>query len=217
MIQDIYGQGGRNFWIHNTGPLGCLPYILNNLLTTAAQIDRVGCATPINDIAQYFNRRLKKTIVKLRKNLPLSAITYVDIYKVKYLLISQAKKHGNSMSCFTFKKKKSILIQQNEWLRSYGLSLFYFIVWSGFNHPLRACCGYGGKYNFNSNHRCGAMVKNGTEIVIVKSCKDPMVKINWDGVHYTEAANKFVFDQIVDGSFSDPPIPLNMACHRQNH
>ncbi|KAI3918149.1 hypothetical protein MKX01_041469 [Papaver californicum] len=176
-IKDIYGLGGRYFWIHNTGPVGCLAYMLHSLQITAGQIDEVGCVKPINDIAQYFNRRLNEIIVKLRKKLPSSAITYVDVYKVKYLLISEAKKYG-------------------------------------FKQPLRACCGHGGKYNFNSNYGCGAKMKvNGTEIV-VGSCNNPKVKICWDGVHYTEAANKFVFDQIVDGSFSDPPIPLTMACHR---
>ena len=52
--------------------------------------------------------------------------------------------------------------------------------------------------------------------VVVGSCKDPSVKINWDGVHFTEAANKWIFDKIVGGAFSDPPIPLNMACQRHS-
>ncbi|KAI3939850.1 hypothetical protein MKW98_029626 [Papaver atlanticum] len=176
-IKGIYGLGGRYFWIHNTGPVGCLAYMLDSLQITAGQIDKIGCVKPINDIAQYFNRRLNETVVRLRKELPSSAITYVDVYKVKYLLISKAKKYG-------------------------------------FKQPLRACCGHGGKYNYNSKYGCGAKMKvNGTEIV-VGSCKNPKVKICWDGVHYTEAANKFVFDQIVDGSFSDPPISLTMACRR---
>lgn len=85
-------------------------------------------------------------------------------------------------------------------------------------NPLRACCGHGGKYNYNRHVGCGGKITvNGTKILIAKSCEDPSVMVNWDGVHYTEAANKFVFDRIVDGSHSDPPIPLNMACHREDH
>ncbi|KAH1256034.1 Esterase [Glycine max] len=129
-------------------------------------------------LPKFFNSKLKEVVVQLRKELPLAAITYVDVYSVKYSLISQPKKHG-------------------------------------FEEPLRACCGHGGRYNYNLHIGCGAKIKaHGKEILMGKPCKDPSVWVNWDGVHYTEAANKWVFDQIVDGSFSDPPIPLSMACHK---
>ena len=82
-------------------------------------------------------------------------------------------------------------------------------------HPLRACCGHGGKYNYNIHVGCGGKVKvNGKDILVAKSCDDPTVMINWDGVHYTQAANKWIFDQIVNGSFSDPPLPLGLACYK---
>ncbi|KAJ4974648.1 hypothetical protein NE237_007822 [Protea cynaroides] len=178
IIKNIYWQGGRSFWIHNTGPVGCLPYVLDRLLITAAQVDRAGCATPFNEVAQYFNQRLKEVVAQLRKDLPLAAITYVDVYSVKYSLISQASKHG-------------------------------FVL------PLVSCCGHGGKYNFNRHMGCGSKItRDGKQILVGKSCKDPSVRIIWDGVHYTEAANKWIYDRIVDGSYSDPPIPLKMACHR---
>lgn len=90
------------------------------------------------------------------------------------------------------------------------------IEFAGFKEPLVACCGHGGKYNYNDKVGCGGYIYvNGTAVLIGKSCEDPSVKINWDGVHYTEAANKWVFDRIVDGSFSDPPIPVKMACNRE--
>jgi hypothetical protein len=74
----------------------------------------------------------------------------------------------------------------------------------GFENGVIACCGHGGKYNFNNIERCGATkIVNGEKIVIAKSCKDPSVKIIWDGIHYTEAANKWIFQQIVNGHFSD--------------
>jgi hypothetical protein len=78
-----------------------------------------------------------------------------------------------------------------------------------------ACCGYGGKYNYNIRNRCGETINiNGTKIV-VGSCKNPSIKVVWDGTHYTETANKIVFDQISTGAFTDPPIPLNMACQQK--
>jgi phospholipase/lecithinase/hemolysin len=177
-IKNLYDRGGRSFWIHNTGPVGCLPYIIELHTVTADKVDKAGCATPYNEVAKFFNHELKQAVVQLRIKLPSAAITYVDVYSAKYSLISQAHKHG-------------------------------------FKEPLRACCGHGGKYNYNLHIGCGAKVKiDGKEILIAKPCKDPSVVVNWDGVHLTQAANKWVFEQIVDGSFSDPPIPLNMACHK---
>ncbi|OWM89693.1 GDSL esterase/lipase At3g26430-like [Punica granatum] len=178
IIKYVYGEGGRYFWIHNTGPVGCLPYVMDRIPVLASQIDSAGCASPFNEVAQDFNRGLKKVVDQLRKELPLAAITYVDVYSVKYSLISQPKKHG-------------------------------------FTEPLRACCGHGGKYNYNKNHGCGSKItKGGHEVLIGKSCKDPQHYVNWDGVHFTEAANKQIFDHIVSGLLSDNKTPLRMACHR---
>jgi phospholipase/lecithinase/hemolysin len=178
-VKSIYDKGGRYFWIHNTGPVGCLPFILERLPVPASELDKAGCSTPFNLVAQYYNLKLKEAVLKLRNDLPLAAITYVDVYSLKYALTSEAKRHG-------------------------------------FEEPLRACCGHGGKYNYNKHLGCGSKIKvKGKEILVGKSCEDPSVVVNWDGVHYTEAANKFIFDHIVDGSYSDPPIPLSMACHRQ--
>ncbi|KAK7359028.1 hypothetical protein VNO77_00972 [Canavalia gladiata] len=177
VIKGVYLEGGNSFWIHNTGPLGCLPYVLDRYPLSAAQIDKVGCAKPFNEVAQYFNRKLKEAVAQLREELPEAAITYVDVYTVKYILISRAQKYG-------------------------------------FKQGVKACCGHGGKYNFNNKARCGATKRvNGTEFVIAKSCKDPRVRIIWDGIHYTEAANNWIFKQIANGSFSDPPTSLKMACY----
>lgn len=92
MMQRIYKSGARSFWIHNTGPIGCLPYILANF--QAAQRDSAGCSKPHNEVAQYFNYKLKEAVAQLRKDFPLAAITYVDVYSVKYSLFSQPKKYG---------------------------------------------------------------------------------------------------------------------------
>nr|KYP36480.1 GDSL esterase/lipase At3g26430 family [Cajanus cajan] len=177
VIKGVYGKGGRSFWIHNTGPLGCLPYMLDRYPMEPAQMDEFGCAKPFNEVAQYFNYKLKEAVEQLREELPEAAITYVDVYTVKYTLISDAQKYG-------------------------------------FEHGVIACCGHGGIYNFDNKARCGATKRvNGKEIVIAKSCKDPSVRIIWDGIHYTEAANNWIFQQIVNGSFSYPPSPLKMACY----
>ncbi|XP_015894506.2 alpha-L-fucosidase 3 [Ziziphus jujuba] len=177
-IRYIYARGGRYFWIHNTGPVGCLPYVIDRLLVRTPDVDAAGCATPFNEVAQVFNEGLKQSVMELRKELPLAALTYVDVYTLKYEMFTNPSKHG-------------------------------------FVDPLRACCGHGGKYNYNANIGCGAMKNvNGTQIMIGKACKDPGVKVIWDGVHFTQAANKFITEHIETGAFSDPPIPLKMACLR---
>ncbi|KAI4337817.1 hypothetical protein L6164_016188 [Bauhinia variegata] len=173
-VKNIYNLGARSFWIHNTGPIGCLAYVFVSF--PSAERDSYGCAKPYNEVAQYFNLKLKEAVVQLRKDLPLAAITYVDIYSVKYSLFSNPKKYG-------------------------------------FENPLVVCCGYGGEYNFRSLE-CGSTIEvNGTQI-LVGSCERPDLRVVWDGVHYTEAANKVIFDQISTGNFSDPPLSLKMACHR---
>ena len=91
-MKKVYNLGARSFWIHNTGPIGCLPYILTNFLS--AERDGHGCAKAYNEVAQYFNQKLKEAVVQLRKDLPLAAITYVDIYSVKYSLYTDPKKFG---------------------------------------------------------------------------------------------------------------------------
>ncbi|CAJ2674462.1 esterase-like [Trifolium pratense] len=175
-IKNIYNLGAKAFWIHNTGPHGCLPITLTN--NPSAIKDRYGCAKQFNEISQYFNLKLKEALTQLRQNLPLAAITYVDIYSAKYLLFQNPKKYG-------------------------------------FELPFVTCCGYGGKHNWNINNKCGEFINiNGTKHV-VSSCKNPSTRVIWDGGHYTEAANKVIFDKISTGAFTDPPIPLNMACHRK--
>ncbi|KAJ7959355.1 GDSL esterase/lipase [Quillaja saponaria] len=150
-VKNVYNLGARTFWIHNTGPIGCLPYILANF--------------PLASSDSY------------EKDLPLAAITYVDVYSIKYSIFTNPKKYG-------------------------------------FEEPLVACCGNGGKYNYTGNLiTCGRrVVVNGT-LKFIGSCGKPSIRVNWDGVHFTEAANKFIFNQISTGAFSNPPIPLSRACH----
>lgn len=93
-MQNLYGQGGRSFWIHNTGPVGCLPYVLDRLPVPVGQIDKVGCAEPFNEVCRFYNTKLKEAVEQLQNDLPLAAFTYVDIYSVKYDLISNASKYG---------------------------------------------------------------------------------------------------------------------------
>ncbi|WCJ44643.1 GDSL-like Lipase/Acylhydrolase superfamily protein [Euphorbia peplus] len=172
IVENVYKSGGRSFWILNTAPLGCLPYILINL---PSEKDEAGCAKIYNQLAEYFNFKLNESIAQLRTEYPLATFVYVDIYSIKYSLFTSP--------------------QQN-----------------GFELPHVTCCGHGGTYNYSNEASCGNKIQVSGEEKLVNSCNDPSTRVVWDGIHFTEAANKFVFNQISSGAFSHPPIPLEISC-----
>ncbi|XP_057953608.1 GDSL esterase/lipase At5g14450-like [Malania oleifera] len=95
-VQHLYKQGGRAFWIQNTGPFGCLPVNLFYVSDPAPSgyLDEYGCVKAQNEMAVKFNSELKDRVTKLRAELPEAAITYVDVHAAKIGLISSAKKEG---------------------------------------------------------------------------------------------------------------------------
>ncbi|GMN33802.1 hypothetical protein TIFTF001_046748, partial [Ficus carica] len=167
----LYQKGVRIFWIHNTGPIGCLPFLVVTYPPKPEDADQNGCIKSYNEVAQEFNKQLKKEISKLRNQLSGAALFHVDIYSAKYSLISEASKYG-------------------------------------FINPLGYCCPHLG----DSGLKCWETeIVNGTE-VFGTSCTDPSKYISWDSAHYTEAANKWIANRILDGSLTDPPVPLAKAC-----
>jgi hypothetical protein len=60
----------------------------------SAEKDSAGCSKQHNEVARYFNYKLKEAVFKLRKDFPSTAFTYVDVYSVKYSLFSDPKKYG---------------------------------------------------------------------------------------------------------------------------
>ncbi|XP_022993624.1 GDSL esterase/lipase At3g27950-like isoform X1 [Cucurbita maxima] len=169
-VQQLYKEGARYFWVHNTGPIGCLPYsILYN--KSPDNRDSNGCVESQNEVSREFNRQLKSRLLKLGKKLPLARIIHIDMYSAKYLLISKAKTQG-------------------------------FV-----KNPVKFCCGSYYGYHIDCGKR---EVVNGT--VYGNPCKDPSRHISWDGIHYSEAANLWIANHILNGSFSDPPLPIDKAC-----
>nr|XP_043623012.1 GDSL esterase/lipase At3g62280-like [Erigeron canadensis] len=159
-IQNIYLYGGRKFWIHNTGPLGCAPKELALHPHNNTDLDRIGCFRVHNDLAKLFNKALRKMCKELRLVLKDTKIVYVDIYTIKYNLFSNPSNYG-------------------------------------FVKPFKACCGSGGDpNNYNVKATCG---QPGYSI-----CDNVTSAIVWDGVHYTEAANKAVAATIL----STPSLKL---------
>ncbi|KAJ8563369.1 hypothetical protein K7X08_031821 [Anisodus acutangulus] len=170
-IHQLYVEGALNFWIHNTGPIGCLPISVIDYPLKPQGLDAIGCIENQNKVAREFNKQLKDRISHLRAELPHATFTYVDIYSAKYQLISTAKKQG-------------------------------------FGDPLKFCCGW---YYKDYEVACGqTSIVNGTEYG--KACRDPRKYISWDGIHYTDAANVWLAKSILNGSFSDPPVPIEKSC-----
>ncbi|KAL9323391.1 hypothetical protein ACSQ67_008248 [Phaseolus vulgaris] len=97
-LQQLFNEGARYFWIHNTGPIGCLPRmnLMNKL--TPEDLDSAGCRKNENEIAQEFNKQLKDTVFGLRTKLANAIFTYVDVYSAKYELIKNARNQGEDFS-----------------------------------------------------------------------------------------------------------------------
>ncbi|URE12569.1 GDSL esterase lipase [Musa troglodytarum] len=96
VVQTVYERGGRSFWIHNTGPLGCLPYVLVRVPPAASRLDSSGCSILFNALAEQFNTMLNETVAQLRKRLPLASLILTDIYSVKDSLFRRAAIYGNA-------------------------------------------------------------------------------------------------------------------------
>ena len=112
------------------------------------------------------------------------------------------------------KRKVTKIFTPNMYCRD-SCTLQIYVSHDGFNagfvDPSKICCGYheNGVHIYYGNKG----IVNGTEI-FAGSCEDPSSHISWDGVHYSEAANHWIADRILNGSFSDPPISITYSCHK---
>ena len=83
---------------------------------------------------------------------------------------------------------------------------------AGFEQPIMVCCGTGGPpLNYDSRISCGQTTTLNGTVVTANGCSNSSKYVNWDGIHYTEAANKYVSSQILTGKFSDPPLPQKLT------
>ncbi|XP_039128114.1 GDSL esterase/lipase At1g54790 [Dioscorea cayenensis subsp. rotundata] len=173
-IRKLYEQGARRFWIHNTGPLGCLPQNIAFFGKDPSKLDELGCVSSHNRAARLLNLQLHALCTKLQAEFSNASITYVDVFSIKFDLIANYSRYG-------------------------------------FEHPIAACCGYGGPpLNYDSRVGCGQTKTLNGNTVSANVCNDTTEYINWDGIHYTEAANLHVSSQILTGKYSDPPFADKM-------
>ncbi|KAL5682091.1 hypothetical protein ACJX0J_008476, partial [Zea mays] len=78
-LKKLYDQGARKFWIHNTGPLGCLPQNIALFGKDPSQLDELHC--------------LHALCTKLRAEFDGASITYVDIHTIKYSVIANYSRY----------------------------------------------------------------------------------------------------------------------------
>ena len=85
--------------IHNTGPLGCFPRIIENEKRTHRyfRLDRAGCLAEINEFAKLFNDGLRLSSTNLRSKMKEAIIVYIDMCTIKYSLIVNASNYGNEL------------------------------------------------------------------------------------------------------------------------
>ncbi|PHT33070.1 hypothetical protein CQW23_29407 [Capsicum baccatum] len=71
-------------------------------------------------------------------------------------------------------------------------TIFRFAPWLGFNPStlVSACCGGGGRYNFNFSAGCGSPS--------VSACPNPAQYVNWDGLHLTDEAYRRISNIIIN-------------------
>lgn len=93
-VKAIYDQGGRKFWIHNTGPLGCLPQKLSMVRATSHDLDSTGCISSYNAAARVFNQELDLLCEQMRSEMKGATIVYVDIYSIKHDMIANSSQYG---------------------------------------------------------------------------------------------------------------------------
>ncbi|RWW63353.1 hypothetical protein BHE74_00029475 [Ensete ventricosum] len=93
-LQLLHENGGRKFWIYNTGPSGCLPQKLALLKKDDSELDSLGCLADLNYAAKAFNAGLSELCDLLRSEFKNATIVYTDVYAIKHDLIANHTKYG---------------------------------------------------------------------------------------------------------------------------
>ncbi|KAK4486593.1 hypothetical protein RD792_006844 [Penstemon davidsonii] len=96
------------------------------------------------------------------------------------------------------------------------LELFQCPTAHGMQHGTVACCGYGGgSYNYNQQVSCGNTKDINGQSATASACSDPQNYVSWDGIHFTEAANRIMANAILSGKSFDPGFSFNQYCDIQ--
>uniref|UniRef100_A0ACD5YXT8 Uncharacterized protein n=1 Tax=Avena sativa TaxID=4498 RepID=A0ACD5YXT8_AVESA len=202
-IMTLYYNGAKNFWVHGTGPLGCLPQRLAQPRADDGDLDDSGCLMTLNQGSYEFNIQLGSICDRLTTQLKGATIVYTDLLSIKYDLVANHSAYGELFSNPQSVPRVCRLLPATiSDLRCMCMCMFP----PGFEDPLMACCGYGGPpYNYDVNVSCLAPG--------YRVCEDGSKFVSWDGVHYTDAANAVVAAKILSAEYSTPKLPFHYFCN----
>uniref|UniRef100_A0A0D3AFJ7 Uncharacterized protein n=1 Tax=Brassica oleracea var. oleracea TaxID=109376 RepID=A0A0D3AFJ7_BRAOL len=111
--------------------------------------------------------------------------------ETKSLVVSLATTKLPSSSIYSFRVLSEILLNN------------IVMLISRFDQSIMVCCGTGGPpLNYNDQINCGSTGTSNGTTVTSNACNDSSKYVNWDGIHYTEAANRFVSQKILSGTYS---------------
>lgn len=102
--QTLCSNGSRNFWIHGTGALGCLPQKLAIPRKNDSDLDQYGCLKTYNRAAVAFNAALGSLCDQLSAQMKDATIVYTDLFPIKYDLVANHTKYGEqTKNAFSFR------------------------------------------------------------------------------------------------------------------
>ncbi|KMT20366.1 hypothetical protein BVRB_1g003650 [Beta vulgaris subsp. vulgaris] len=93
-IKELYGIGGRTFWVLNLAPIGCYPSFLVELPHESSDLDEFGCMISYNNAVKDYNNMLKEAMQQTRALLPDASIIYVDTHSVLLDLFQHPTSYG---------------------------------------------------------------------------------------------------------------------------
>ncbi|CAH2042389.1 unnamed protein product [Thlaspi arvense] len=94
LLFTLYDEGARNFWIHNTGPLGCLAQNVAKFGTDPSKRDELRWVSTHQQAARLLNLHLHALCKKLQGNYTDPNVPYVDIFAIKSNLIANYSRYG---------------------------------------------------------------------------------------------------------------------------
>ncbi|XWS76928.1 hypothetical protein CRYUN_Cryun01aG0219200 [Craigia yunnanensis] len=92
-VKELYGLGGRTFFVLNLAPVGCYPAFLVQLPHKTSDLDKFGCLISYNKAVIDYNKMLKEALSQTRRSLPNASLIYVDTHAVLLELFQHPTSH----------------------------------------------------------------------------------------------------------------------------